>query len=188
MAKTHYSPPEKQIRIDDSIVAAAVAGDKVALGKIYDAYISPIYRYHYSRVGNAIDAEDLTSQTFMAVLENLSRYKFRGYFSAWVFRIAHNKAMDFFRASHHTADELPLHITHNEDVLEKIIEGQTYEELSALLHSLTEEELEVIRLRYVAQLSYVEIAGMLGRKEDTIRKSLKRLLERLSYQMEVQNV
>jgi len=188
MAKTYYGPPEKQLRIDDSVVAAAVAGDKVALGKIYDIYISPIYRYHYSRVGIASDAEDLTSQTFMAVLENLSCYKFRGYFSAWVFRIAHNKAMDFFRAQQRTVDELPLHLTHNEDVLEKIIKGQTYEELSILLCSLTEEEREVIRLRYVAQLSFVEIAAMLGRKEDAVRKSLKRLLERLSCQLEVQNV
>jgi len=188
MAKTNYSLSEEQVKIDDSIVAAAVAGDKVALGKIYDAYVSLIYRYHYSRVGNAIDAEDLTSQTFMAVIESLPRYRFRGYFSAWIFRIAHNKAMDFFRAQHRTVDELPLHLTHSEDALENIIMGQTYEELSALLHSLTEDEREIIRLRYVAQLSYVEIAGMLGRKKDAVRKSLKRLLERLSCQLEVQNV
>ena len=188
MAEKHYGPPEKQSRIDDSVVAAAVTGDKVALGRIYDAYISSIYRYHYSRVGNAADAEDLTSQTFIAVLENLSRYKFRGYFSAWIFRIAHNKSIDLCRARQRNLDEIPLHIAHDDNVLEKIIKGQTYEELSALLRSLTKEEREVIRLRYVAQLSYVEIAGMLGRKEDAVRKSLKRLLERLSCQLEVQNV
>lgn len=188
MAKTHYDASVEQFGLDDSIVIAAVAGDKAALGRIYDAYISPIYRYHYSRVGNATDAEDLTSQTFMAVLESLPRYKLRGYFSAWIFRIAHNKAMDFFRAQQRAVDELPLHLTHNEDVLEKVIKGQTYEELSAFLKSLTEEELEVIRLRYVARLSFVEIANMLGRKDDAVRKSLKRLLERLSFQLEVQNV
>jgi RNA polymerase sigma-70 factor, ECF subfamily len=188
MAKIHHDASVEQLGLDDSIVVAAVAGDKVALGRIYDAYISPIYRYHYSRVGNAIDAEDLTSQTFMAALESLPRYKFRGYFSAWIFRIAHNKAMDFFRARQRTVDEMPLHLAHDDDVLEKIIKGQTYEELSALLKSLTEEELEVIRLRYVAQLTFVEIANMLGHKEDAVRKSLKRLLERLSFQLEVQNV
>lgn len=97
MAKTHYGPPEKQFNVDDSVVAAAVTGDKVALERIYDTYVNPIYRYQYSRVGNTTDAEDLTSQTFMAVLESLPRYKFGGYFSAWIFRIAHNKATDFFR-------------------------------------------------------------------------------------------
>lgn len=188
MAKTLYGPPEKQLKIDDAVIAEAVAGDKVALGRIYDAYVSPIYRYHYSRVGNAIDAEDLTSQTFMAVLESLPRYKPRGYFSAWIFRIAHNKAMDFFRAQQRNLDELPLHLAYHEDALEKIIQGQTHEELSELLQSLKEDEREVLRLRYVAQLSYVEIASMLGRKEDAVRKSLKRLLERLSCQLEVQNV
>jgi RNA polymerase sigma-70 factor (ECF subfamily) len=188
MAKTHYGLSEEQFKIDDSIVSAAVAGDKAALGKIYDTYVSSIYRYHYSRVGNAIDAEDLTSQTFMAVLESLPGYKFRGYFSAWVFRIAHNKAMDFFRLQQHIVDELPLHLSHNEDALEKIVQGQTYEELSTLLRSLSEEEREMIRLRYFAQLTFVEIASVLGRKEDAVRKSLKRLLERLSFQLEVQNV
>jgi RNA polymerase sigma-70 factor, ECF subfamily len=188
MVKTHYDASAEKFGIDDSIVVAAVAGDKAALGRIYDVYISPIYRYHYSRVGNATDAEDLTSQTFMAVLESLPRYKFRGCFSAWIFRIARNKAMDFFRAQQRIVDELPLHLTYNEDALEEIIKGQTYEELSALLYSLTEEELEVIRLRYVAQLTFVEIANMLGRKEDAVRKSLKRLLERLSFLLEVQNV
>ena len=188
MAKTHCGSPEKQSRIDDSVVTAAVTGDKMALGQIYDAYINSIYRYHYSCVGNATDTEDLTSQTFMAVLESLNHYKTRGYFSAWVFRIARNKAMDFFRVQQRTVDELPLHLAHNDDVLEMIIKNQTYDELSALLRSLTEEELEVLRLRYVAQLSYVEIANMLGRKEDAVRKSLKRLLERLSSQLEVQNV
>ena len=188
MAKTHYGPPEKQLRIDDSVVAAAVTGDKVALGRIYDTYVSPIYRYHYSRVGNSTDAEDLTSQTFMAVLESLPRYKPRGYFSAWIFRIAHNKAIDFFRTQRRNLEEIPLHVAHDDNVLEKIIKGQTYEELSVLLRSLTEEKLEVIRLRYVAQLSFVEIANMLGRKEDAVRKSLNRLLERLSSQLEVQNV
>ena len=188
MAKIHHDASVEKFGIDDSIIAAAVAGDKAALGRIYDAYVSPIYRYHYSRVGNATDAEDLTSQTFMAVLESLPRYKPRGYFSAWIFRIAHNKAMDFFRAQQRNLDEMPLHLAYHEDALEKIIQGQTYEELSALLQSLTEEEREVIRLRYVAQLSFVEIANMLGRKEDAVRKSLKRLLERLSFHLEVQNV
>jgi RNA polymerase sigma factor (sigma-70 family) len=72
--------------------------------------------------------------------------------------------------------------------LERIIKGQTYERLASLLHTLADEERELIRLRYVVQLSFVEIAGLMGRKEDAVRKSLRRLLERLSTQMEVLNV
>ena len=188
MAKIYRESHKEQPCIDDSVISQAQKGDKDALGRIYDTYINPIFRYQFSRVGNKFDAEDLTSQTFMAILESLPRYKFHGYFSAWVFRIARNKAMDFFRAQRRNLGEMPLHLTYHDDVLEKIIQGQTCEELSALLQSLKEEEREVIRLRYVAQLTYIEIACILGRKEDAVRKSLTRLLEKLSCQLEVQDV
>ena len=52
-------------------------GIESALAHIYDTYAKPIYRYHHSRVSNAPDAEDLTSQTFMAVIEALPRYQHR---------------------------------------------------------------------------------------------------------------
>ena len=65
------------VEIELNTIHRALTGDESALAQIYDAYAKPIYRYHYSRVGNAADAEDLTSQTFMAVLESLPRYQHR---------------------------------------------------------------------------------------------------------------
>jgi RNA polymerase sigma-70 factor (ECF subfamily) len=139
-------------------------------------------------VGNGPDAEDLTSQTFMAVLESLSRYHHRGQFSGWIFQIARNKATDHFRRNRRDPLEIPLDLAHSDGTLEHIIKGQTYERLASILHTLADEECELIRLRYVVQLSFVEIAELMGRKEDAVRKSLTRLLDRLSTQMEVLNV
>jgi RNA polymerase sigma-70 factor (ECF subfamily) len=174
--------------IDNSIVERAMAGDPIALSAIYDSYAKDIYRYQYSRVGNAADAEDLTAQTFMAVIESLPRYHQRGQFLAWIYRIAHNKAMDFFRMRRRDPVALPYDAATPDEAMEQIIKGQAYEELARLLNHLKEEERELIRLRFTAGLSFVEIARILGRKEDAVRKSVQRLLERLYSQMEVQNV
>jgi RNA polymerase sigma-70 factor (ECF subfamily) len=180
--------PDKRPQVDDLIVQKAVRGDRSARAQIYDAYARDVYRYLYSKVGNTPDAEDLTAQTFMAVLESLPRYRHSGKFSAWIFQIARNKVMDHFRRSKQDPLEIPLDLAHSDGTLEHIIRSQTYEQLALLLRTLADEERELIRLRYVVQLSFVEIGEVTGRKEDAVRKSLKRLLERLSTQMEVLNV
>lgn len=180
--------PNERPQVDDSTVQQAVKGNESALAHIYDTYARDIHRYILSKVGNSPDAEDLTAQTFMAVLEALPRYRHHGQFSAWIFQIARNKIMDYFRRSKRDPLEIPLDITYSDGTLERIIKGQEHERLSALLQTLADEERELIRLRYVAQLSFVEIAGLMGKKEDALRKSLTRLLERLSSQMDAQNV
>jgi len=179
---------DKHSEIDNTVIEKAIAGNPSALALIYDSYARDIYRYSYSRVGNAADAEDLAAQTFMAVIESLPRYRHRSYFSAWIFQIAHSKVMDYFRKHKRDPIDIPLDAAYSDDVLDHIIKSQTYERLSALLKTLKEDERELIRLRYAVQLSFVEIAALLGRKEDTVRKSLNRIIERLSNQMEVQNV
>lgn len=178
----------KRSEIDEAVVARAMSGDAAMLAQIYDGYARDIYRFSYSRVGNPEDAEDLTAQTFMAVIEALPRYRHQGNFSAWIFSIANSKIMDHFRRQRRNPMEIPLDSVYADGVLNQIIEGQTYATLSTLLKALNEEERELIRLRYVARLSFVEIAAMLARKEDAVRKSLKRILERLYGQIEVQNV
>lgn len=177
-----------QVEIEPNTIHRAQAGDEAALARIYDAYAKPIYRYHYSRVGNPADAEDLTSQTFMAVLEALPRYQHRGRFTAWMFQIARNKAMDLFRRNHNVSDMTEsLADTAQADVLEVIYRNEARMHLTTLLRSLEEEERELLRLRFNAELSFMQIGQLLGRSEDAVRKSIRRILDRLAVQMEAQN-
>ena len=178
----------RRMDVDSRTVQRALAGDQSALAYIYDTYAKPIYRYHHSRVGNAADAEDLTSQTFMAVIEALPRYQHRNNFTAWIFQIARNKAMDHFRGNHgHGGIHESVADPAQSDALEAVIKHESHVRLKSILHLLDEDERELIRLRYTAELSFVEIAQMLGRKEDAVRKSIRRILDRLSIQMEAQN-
>jgi RNA polymerase sigma-70 factor (ECF subfamily) len=179
--------PER-VQVDSRTIQRAVNGDQPALTQIYDIYVKHIYRYHYSRVGNMTDAEDLTSQTFMAVIESLARYQHRDNFTAWIFQIARYKAMDHFRRGRGEGEIDEMLVDRDQsDVLDAVDRKEISARLQFLLNQLEEEERELIRLRYSAGLSFVEIAKMLGRKEDAVRKSIRRLLDRLSAQMEVQN-
>lgn len=167
-----------------ALVAAAQA-DPATFSKLYDQYVQPVYRYLLSRVGNAHEAEDITSQTFMAAYESLGRYRERGQFSAWLFRIARSKLNDHFRRHKHEVDlETAGEILEREDALGVLIRAEELSRIRSLINGLSEEEQDLVRLRYVADLSFVEIADLLGRREDAVKKSIYRLLARLKGQME----
>src|SRR5919199_1159522 len=82
------------------LVERAQDGDRGALEELYLIHFDRIYSYLHMSVGNRHDAEDLTTQTFVRMLESIDRFRWRSApFSAWLFRIAHNLAMDHFRRS-----------------------------------------------------------------------------------------
>ena len=176
-----------QTVIQDDIPALVTAAleDPAAFGRLYDRYVQPIYRYVYSRVGSAHAAEDITSQTFMSAYESLARYRERGQFSAWLFRIARSKLTDHFRRSRREVGlEAAGEILEREDALGTLIRAEELSRIRAIIKNLNEEEQDLIRLRYVADLSFAEIADLLGKREDAVKKSVYRLLARLKSQME----
>jgi len=152
---------------------------------LYNDFVQPIYRYVYTRVGNKQDAEDLTSQTFLSALKALPRFKDKDHFPAWLFTIARNKVMDYFRSNkRELAIEIPTGMTGDPDIQDQVFRDLDLHRLSTLVAGLGEHEQELIRLRYVADLKFADIAALLGRKEDAVKKELYRLLARLKNQME----
>lgn len=177
--------PQTMGREDTSALISAALEDPAAFGRLYDRYVQPIYRYVYSRVGSAHEAEDITSQTFMTAYESLPRYREQGYFSAWLFRIAQSRMNDHFRRSRREVGlEAAERIIEREDTLGTLIQDQELARLRFVIKKLGNEEQELIRLRYVADLPFAEIADVLGKREEAVKKSLYRLLERLKGQME----
>src|SRR5213595_546639 len=82
------------------LVERAQAGDRDALEELYLLHFDRIYSYLHMSVGNRHDAEDLTTLKFLKMLESIKRFRWQSVpFSAWLFRIAHNVAMDHFRAA-----------------------------------------------------------------------------------------
>lgn len=162
--------------------------DPSTFGTLYNQFIEPIYRYLYSSLRNRQDAEDLAAQTFLSALLALPKYRDRNHFSAWLFSIARNKAMDHFRRAKREIDvEIPDHLTDHSNVQEQVSRSLDVQHLSTLIQGLRSNEQELIRLRYVADLTFAEMAAVLGKKEDTVKKALYRLLAQLESQMEVEN-
>jgi RNA polymerase sigma-70 factor, ECF subfamily len=167
--------------------AGSIAESKcnpAAFSTLYDRYVEPIYRYLVYRTGSAPEAEDLTSQTFLAALEALQRYQHQGNFAAWLFRIARGKFIDHLRKQQ---KQEPLNDTYPEeanDMLAQAVHSDEIARLSALIRALDDDEQELIRLRYTARLPFVQIAAVLDSNENTVKKSLYRIIARLQSQLE----
>ncbi|HEX3265916.1 MAG TPA: sigma-70 family RNA polymerase sigma factor [Candidatus Limnocylindrales bacterium] len=156
----------------DRLVAEAQAGDAEAFGAIFDAHAGPIYRFIASRVNRPSDAEDLTQLVFVKALEALPRYEARGIpFGGWLFRLARNAVIDHIRTR---KDHLSLLAATNRATEEAGPEARAalrddLEKVAEALRELTEDQREVIELRFFAGLSVLEAAAVMGRQEGTIR-------------------
>jgi len=161
--------------------------ESVDFTELYHRNATAVFNYLYSRVGNVADAEDLTSQTFVTALENLSRLRDPLKFTPWIFTIARNKAFDFFRKlqRYPTADfdeELDQMKAVGEELPQA--DQDRLHDLERLISRLSPREQEYLRLRIVADLPFAEIAAILNEPETRIKKKYYRLLERLQAQVE----
>jgi RNA polymerase sigma-70 factor (ECF subfamily) len=171
---------------DELKIIRAARQDPKAFGELYRLYVDQVFRYLCSRIGNVHEAEDATAQTFLAAFESFDRFRQDGHFASWLFTIARNKAMDHFRQRKDTTpideiNEIPL----ESDPLNGVIQSEQAAALSKLIRALTEEDRELLRLRFLAGMSFPEIAHILHRNEEAVKKSVYRLLARLHDQLEV---
>jgi len=171
---------------EDARLAAAARDDPAAFKPVYDKWLPRVYRYFYFRVGNEKDAEDLTSQVFLQVCEALPRYRNSARFSTWLFTIAHSRMVDFYRKKRPEIDLDNLtQIPAPETMASRMDRQEEFDRVTGLLRTCTNEEQELIRLRFVADLNYAEIGVILHKREDAVRKATTRLIQRLQAQTEV---
>jgi RNA polymerase sigma-70 factor (ECF subfamily) len=148
--------------------------DPAALGVLYDQYVDRIYAYIYHRVGQADLAEDLTGQVFMRMLEAVRKGQgWQTSFSGWLYRIAHNLVIDHYRRKSRATlvdidDATPVQAKSGNPV-------ETYElqfeqqRLREALRKLTEEQSQVISLRFLEDLSIAEVADIMQKTEGAVK-------------------
>jgi RNA polymerase sigma-70 factor (ECF subfamily) len=157
---------------EESLVQRAQKNDQEAFAQLYETYFDKIYRYLVLRVGNETEAEDMTQQVFLNALQSISSFRWKGVpFSAWLYRIAHNQAVDHLRKKKkRTSVPLDDSLASAGDSPHSTAElKMNIEELKVATQGLTEAQREVISLRFSSELPIAQVAKIMGKSEGAIK-------------------
>jgi RNA polymerase sigma-70 factor (ECF subfamily) len=175
----HAASDNGQIR---DLVERAQLGDRSALEELYLIHFDRIYSYLHMSVGSRHDAEDLTTQTFVRMLESIGRFRWQSVpFSAWLFRIAHNLAMDHFRARRRwqPEEEVPEPAAEEDSAEEQALASIGAASLLELIARLSPEQRQVLTLKFVFRFSNGEAAAILDKTEGAVKSLQHRALASL---------
>jgi RNA polymerase sigma-70 factor (ECF subfamily) len=169
------------------LVDRAQKGDRSALEELYLIHFDRIYSYLHVSVGNRHDAEDLTTQTFLKMLESIGRFRWQSApFSAWLFRIAHNLAMDHFRARKRVQpeEEVPEPLGSEEPSAElEAMQSIGRQSMLELIDKLSPEQQQVLTLKFVFNFPNADVAKILDKTEGAIKSLQHRALASLQKQL-----
>ncbi|HJU01541.1 MAG TPA: sigma-70 family RNA polymerase sigma factor [Actinomycetes bacterium] len=184
----------------ETLVRDARAGDRHALGQLYDTYRDRVARFATGRLGDPEKAEDVTSETFEAVCRNLGSYRAGTDFEAWLFTIAHRRVADHFRRRYRRR-EVALDEVMPGDARsggaragavpavagpeEALLAAERRAEVAGAFRRLRPDQQEVLALRVLGGLSAVQVGEVLGKSEGAVRVAQHRALQSLRTAMGV---
>lgn len=175
------------LAVDCELVARAVAGREDSFEELVRRYQRPIAAYVYRMVGNYESALDLTQEVFIKVYSSLARYRSEFKFSTWIYKIAHNSAVDHLRR--HSTREQSLMNEFDGEQRELPVESRSLSpeqesekaerraEIEQVVRQLPSAYKELILLRHSHDLSYDEIAEVTSLPLGTVKNRLFRARE-----------
>ena len=173
------NPHPASTETPDHLVIRAAKGDNKAFGAIYELWAEHIYRFVYLKTRDESSADDITAEVFLKVWKGIKTFKPKAdtKFSTWLFAIARNAVIDYYRTTRQTIpfDNLPELVD---------IEGETdlYPEQGRLQQALEElrpEYKQVLVLRYVEDQPIAKVAQIMKKKEGNVRALTHRALSEL---------
>jgi RNA polymerase sigma-70 factor (ECF subfamily) len=175
---------ERRMESDEAALVAAAQADPLAFDALYRRYLARVYRYMRAHVGSDDEAADLTQQAFLKALDALPRYRPRGTpFAAWLFQIARHVAADAHRRRRPTVawDALPeaLHPLDEQEPEAAVLRMEALAQLATVLARLDAPKRELLALRFAAGLTAPEIARVVGKSPDAVKKQLSRTIQLL---------
>ncbi len=164
---------------DARLLERAGEYDPIILGQIYDDYFARIYAYIYHRIGDSRVAEDLAADVFLRVLESVKADKaWQTSLTGWLYRIAHNLVIDYYRRQSKRdgpgLDERLVAAAESTSL--RIDTLLVQEQLRAAIQTLTEEQQQVVVLKFVEDLDNAEVAEILGKTEGAVKALQHRAL------------
>ena len=172
MPDRNDAPSKEEV---EDLVRRAQQGHSEAFAGLYEAYYDKIYRYVMFKTGDSLEAEDLTEEVFLRMLESIGSFKWQGYpFTSWLFRIAHNLVIDYYRKSGRQKktsldDAMRVVGTDGVDIDRKLDVELSIKEVKDAMGGLTRLQQEVLSLRFAGGLSVAETAEAMGKKENAVK-------------------
>ena len=179
---------------DETDLARQAISNVDAFAELYHRHMTRVYRYHIAHVGNVKDAEDLTSQTFIAALEGIHSFRGTGSFAAWLLGIASKKRLMFFRSKGYRL-ELPLesavqYASPGPPTDKAAAHQMQLESISRALRQISPDRAEALILIYFGALTQAEAGRILNKSEAAVKMlialGLQDLRERTSLALEVE--
>jgi len=180
--------PYKQSEIV-KLVEKSADGDLEAFGELYSIYLAPIYRYVSYQVRDKMTAEDIVEEVFVKAWKAIGTCKGKGQtFSAWLYRIAHNHVVNTLRRMNKRVSlesvemeiETLIEVTNPEQEVEAKLAKQ---ELLEAMICLSQNQRQVIILKFIEGLNNSEIAQVLGKREGAVRVLQMRALSKLRQEL-----
>ena len=167
--------------LDDARLAHQARADPEAFAELYRRHVTSVYRYHLAHTGDAKDAEDLTSQTFMAALEGIRSYRGTGPYITWLMGIASRKRALFFRGNR---PEIPLdaaiHIPTPALPTDKAAARRIQkDQIVSALRNISRDRAEALILCFFSGLNFAEAGLVLGKSEGAVKMLISRGLQDL---------
>ena len=172
MPDRNDAPSKEEV---EDLVRRAQQGHSEAFAGLYEAYYDKIYRYVMFKTGDTLEAEDLTEEVFLRMLESIGSFKWQGYpFTSWLFRIAHNLVIDYYRKAGRQKktsldDAMRVVGSDGVDVDKKLDIELSIKEVKDAMGGLTQLQQEVLSLRFAGGLSVAETAEAMGKKENAVK-------------------
>ena len=167
--------------MDDADLARLARSEPDAFAELYHRHVHSVYRYHLAHLGNEKDAEDLTSQTFMAALEGIKSYRGRAPYITWIMGIASRLRFRFFRRS---KPEVPLDAALHVPTPSMPTDKSAFRRLERTqiinaLKQLSSDRAEALILCFFSGLSFREAGQVMRKSEAAVKMLISRGLQDL---------
>ncbi len=175
---------------EEKLLKEAKSGKSESFGNLYDFYQPKIYRFIYLKVSRKEETEDLTHQVFLSAWQNIKSYNSKGFpFGSWLYQIARNKVIDFYRSSkpHISIEAISENIIGGNLILEPAAAEQiiAMEEVRRAISTLTSEQQDVLIMRFIEDMPIKDVATALSKTAGAVKliqfravSKLKRLLKK----------
>jgi len=184
---------------DEQLMEAYRDGNLKAFDMLYNRFKNNLFRYLYRQLGNEAVAEEIFQDSWAAVIKHRKTYTVKSKFKTYLFHIAHNKLIDYYRSKHHSKQDMISYDDsddaicdqnqYNDETVKKDISDDVdtlfkHEQLMYFIGKLPREQRDAFLMHEESGMTLVEIAKVMNVSRDTVKSRLRYALQKLRFDME----